>query len=67
MPISSDSYNGIVQFQQNILFLLNTCSRMEGELIDEVNSAMREVIPELFGHSKYCSIRNPKDNNLARE
>ena len=33
--------------QQTIFFLLNTPNRMDGELIEEVNSAMHEVIPEL--------------------
>jgi len=46
MPINNTS-NDIVHYQQPIFFLLNTPNRMYGELIEEVNSAMHEVIPEL--------------------
>lgn len=46
MPIKSD-IDMITAVQQNIFFLLNTSGRMYGELIEEVNSAMHEVIPEL--------------------
>lgn len=46
MPINNTS-NDIVHYQQPIFFLLNTPSRMYGELIDEVNLAMHEVIPVL--------------------
>lgn len=46
MPINNTS-NEIVHYQQPIFFLLNTPSRMYGELIEEVNLAMREVIPLL--------------------
>lgn len=46
MPINNTS-NDIVHYQQHIFFLLNTPNRMYGELIEEVNLAMHEVIPEL--------------------
>ena len=47
MPIKFDIPQPIVQYHQNIFFLLNTCDRMAGELIHEANSAMHEVIPDL--------------------
>lgn len=46
MPINNTS-NDIVYYQQHIFFLLNTPNRMYGELIEEVNLAMHEVIPVL--------------------
>lgn len=46
MPIEPYSTPEMVQFHKNIFFLLNTCSRMCGEFIEEVNSAMHEVVPE---------------------
>lgn len=63
MPINNTS-NDIVHYQQHIFFLLNTPNRMYGELIEEVNSAMHEVIPDLkrfaediLGYSiKFCRM-----------
>ena len=63
MPINNTS-NDIVHYQQHIFFLLNTPNRMYGELIEEVNSAMHEVIPDLkrfaednHGYSiKFCRM-----------
>ena len=47
-PIKSSTLDKIVHKpQQTIFFLQNTPNRMDGELIEEVNSAMHEVIPEL--------------------
>lgn len=47
-PIKSSTLDKIAHNpQQTIFFLLNTPNRMDGELIEEVNSAMHEVIPEL--------------------
>lgn len=47
MPITPDSTPEMVKYHKNIFFLLNTCGRMCGEFIEEVNDAMHEVIPEL--------------------